>query len=175
MAAKNSLLKKKDEEFFAKQIEIEGLSRTLEERNRWQNLQDRYKELELANTREIMKDFEALEQAKKDKEFSLGSAAAEAKVERIRCAKEILTACMNNPEYVSKVGRECASYLNIFVNTCKDKVSRLVDFYNEAKDDHPDWFEGQSLDAPPVPADKPVEEDDEEDVELLGESHSPPS
>ncbi|GAA0148782.1 hypothetical protein LIER_36800 [Lithospermum erythrorhizon] len=85
------------------------------------NKQARYEELEQANASEIMKASEALDKAKKEREVALDSTAAEAGVERIRYAKEVLMSFMNSLEYIAKVGCECASYLTLFVNSCKSK------------------------------------------------------
>ncbi|GAA0139654.1 hypothetical protein LIER_01155 [Lithospermum erythrorhizon] len=101
------------------------------------------------------------EEAKKDKGAALESAAIEA---GIKCdyTKEILTTFVNYPQYVARIVRERDIYLNLLVKAWKDR--------------HPDWFNRISLDAPPVPADEPTgEEDDEEDAKLPGEDRAPHS
>ncbi|GAA0168201.1 hypothetical protein LIER_22969 [Lithospermum erythrorhizon] len=52
-------------------------------------MQARYEALEPVNTSEILKAFKALEQANKDKDAALESAAGEAEAEHIHYAKEL--------------------------------------------------------------------------------------
>ncbi|GAA0186847.1 hypothetical protein LIER_34135 [Lithospermum erythrorhizon] len=122
IATKNSLFEVAKGEFSAKKTKLEGLSKTMEDRNQkvesvleelhkekdktaeagkaWvaekTKMQARYEKLERANTSEIMK-------AQEDKETTLASVAAEANVVRVQFSKETLQAFMNSPNYTAKV------------------------------------------------------------------------
>ncbi|GAA0144584.1 hypothetical protein LIER_35962 [Lithospermum erythrorhizon] len=192
VATKNSLLDGEKGELSVQKTKIEGLSKTVEERDarikdllvelekekaatiaEKADMQARYEELQRTNGGEIMKATEALSQAKKEKEIALTSSAAEAKVARVQFAKETLRAFMKSPSYTAKVGRECAAYLTHLVIHGKGILPELVNLFATEQHNHPDLFEGLSLNALLIPADKGEEDDDEEDVKLPGEGRSP--
>ncbi|GAA0157591.1 hypothetical protein LIER_14828 [Lithospermum erythrorhizon] len=112
-------------------------------------MQARYEKLERANIGDIMRMTEAF---KKEKETTLASVAAEAKVDRVRSCKKILRDFMGSPNYEDKVGCECVAYLSHLVTHCLSVDAP-----------HPHANEGEA------------KELGEEEPELPGESRSPPA
>ncbi|GAA0170853.1 hypothetical protein LIER_41035 [Lithospermum erythrorhizon] len=169
MTTKNSLIEDGDEELSTKKLKVEELSKVVEERDRkvesmlkeldkekateakkaWaaekQDMEARYEELQRVNDSEIIKASKDLEQLPK------------------RTRKQPYCS------YRSQGRQQMGPYLTLFVNACKNKVSGLVDLYNEEMNSHPDWFNPLSLDEPTG------EKDNEEDVELSGEGCIPPT
>ncbi|GAA0169922.1 hypothetical protein LIER_24300 [Lithospermum erythrorhizon] len=89
-------------------------------------MQARYEDLERTSVGDILKTTQLLQ---KEKEMALASAAAKAKVARVEYAKRTIQDFLHSPNYSTKVGRECATYLTHVFTHGKEEFPKLVHIY----------------------------------------------
>ncbi|GAA0140582.1 hypothetical protein LIER_01898 [Lithospermum erythrorhizon] len=192
MANKNLLLKQKEDDLASNGSELEGLAKTVAERDiRIKDLLAKLEREKVVSVEARNQDVGSLrgagtilkttEVVQKEKEITLAS-AAEAKVARIAYAKKTIQDFLTSPNYATKVGPECAAYLTHVITHYKARIPELASIFVAERQSFLVWFECLSLDPPSEEAENVEEwaEDveltgDEEDAELLGKSRSPPS
>ncbi|GAA0149680.1 hypothetical protein LIER_08798 [Lithospermum erythrorhizon] len=95
-----------------------------------------YLELQRAKDADLKKANQALEQAIKEKNEALVSAASS----RVQFATQKIREFPASPNYDSKIHTECTAYLYYLASDHKSRFPDLVTLFGEEKADKPEWY-----------------------------------